>query len=85
MTIRTLSIAAKPTLAHDIRQRIVEDLKEVLLKLAEAGEIESSVIIFKRMGDGWSDRRSGSLNFPDSIGRLEIVKQAWIAEYLRQE
>ena len=84
MTIRKLSIAAKPTLAQGIRQRIVEDLKEVL-KLAEAGEIESSVIIFKRMGDGWSDRLSGLLHFPDSIGRLEIVKQAWIAEYLRQE
>jgi hypothetical protein len=78
----TLSIAPKPTVLDKIKQDIVETLREALAE-AEKGEICSMLLIMKHNDNSWSDERSGSMDFPDAIGRLEIVKQNWIQAYLQ--
>jgi hypothetical protein len=73
--------AAKPTVAEDIKQQCIDLLRKALQE-AEAGEVVSAFVILKRPDHTWSDERSGTMDFPDAIGRLEIVKQSWIRHYL---
>jgi hypothetical protein len=78
-----LRIVQPPTVPEEIRQGVVGLLKDALAQ-AEAGELDAVIVILKRP-TGWSDMRSGVMDFPDAIGRLEIVKQSWIAHYLYGE
>jgi hypothetical protein len=76
-----IAFVPKPSVADNIKSDVVVMLREVLAE-AERGEIDA-VIVIKRMPDGyWADRRSGVIHFSDAIGKLEIVKQSWIASYL---
>jgi len=79
-----VSLVTKPTVADNIKNDIVEILRESLAR-AEAGEVDALLLIEKRPDGHWRDERSGCTNFPDAIGRLEIVKQAWITHYLGEK
>jgi hypothetical protein len=75
------ALVTKPTVADQIRTACVDMLREALDQ-AERGEVSAAVVILRRPDGTWHDERSGCTDFPDAIGRLEIVKQSWIAHYL---
>lgn len=76
-----LKLAVPPTLGEEIKQDCVRILKKALI-MAEAGEVESVLMICKRTDDTWSDEHSGTLKTSEAIGYLEICKQRWISQYL---
>jgi hypothetical protein len=78
-----LRITPKPTASDEMRQAAVEVLREALGK-AEAGNVDACLVILRHPGGRWSDERSGCMDFPEMVGRLEIVKQAWINAYLKE-
>lgn len=77
-----VQLAAPPKIEDTIAADVIRYLKEIL-KEAEEGRIESIIIIAKRPSGFWSERRSGTKNYPEAIGRLEIMKQGWIQEFLQ--
>jgi hypothetical protein len=79
---RIVALAPRPTAVDEIKAQIIKDLEEALAD-ARAGHLESVVIIAKCLDGHWYDRRSGTQAFPEAIGRLEIIKQGWITEYIR--
>lgn len=76
-------LVPKPTAAEEDRLHVVKMLKEALAK-AEAGEVDSALVILHHPDGFWRDERSGVRNFPEWIGRLEVIKQAWISGYLSE-
>ena len=83
MNSSVLSVVGKPSVSDEIKSECANILRRALA-LAEAGDLTAVLVIVKHAGDTWSDERSGAMNFPDAVGRLEIVKQAWINSYLRE-
>lgn len=79
-----VSLAPKPTVDDQIKRGVVELLRELLAD-AEAGKIESLLVIGNCVGSGWFDRRSGTLAFAETVGQLEVVKQTWISSYLAEQ
>ena len=79
-----VALVDKPSVADEIKEGAVEILRKTLAK-AESGEFCSILVIARRPDGTWCDERSGVMDFPDMIGRLEIVKQTWIASYLHGE
>lgn len=78
---KTIVLVPTPTAAEIFRTACVDILRERLAQ-AEAGDIDSVVLIVKHADGTWSDDRSGVDGFPEAIGRLEITKQAWVRAYL---
>lgn len=79
-----IALVPTPTAAEKYKKACVEILRERLAQ-AEAGDIESLVLIVKHADGTWSDDRSGVDGFPEAIGRLEITKHAWITAFLRDK
>ena len=77
-----IALAPKPTVAEAIKTDCVRLLRDALAR-AEAGEIEAVAVILKLTNGRWYDERSGVMDFPEAVGRLEIVKQSWISHYLK--
>jgi hypothetical protein len=68
-----------------VRQDTVAVLKDAL-KAAKKGEIVECVVIARYpddMPDGtrWRELASGTTNFCEWLGRLEILKTGWIEQY----
>lgn len=80
---KVATLAPKPNVREEFRLASIEILRDRLAQ-AEAGDVASVVVIVKHMDGTWSDDRAGTDTFPEAIGRLEIVKQAWINSYLRE-
>ncbi len=78
------SLTPKPTVADEIRARVVDDLREAL-KLAEAGEVAESIVIVRRLDGTWSHYWSGSVDVPEMIGRLEVMKWDWIQRFIAHQ
>lgn len=82
-------MSEKPTLAfvgvhhvdEQMRANCVRVLKEALAQ-AEAGELESILIISRRVDDRWRYEYTGVKRMTETIGQLTIVRHAWITEYL---
>ena len=79
-----IRLTPKPTAQEKHRREVIDDLKRALVE-AEAGEVEASIIILKRCDGYRTDHRSGVDGFAESIGRLEIIKAAWIADYFKAD
>lgn len=78
-----LKIVPKTTVSDEIKNDIINILEKAL-EQAKQGDVECVLVILKQIDGHWSDERSGVVNFSDSIGKLEIIKQSWITEYLKQ-
>ena len=78
-----IALVTKPTVAEEIKVEVLRILREALAK-AEAGDVESCIVILRHPGGSWSDERSGLLKMAEAIGHIEIVKQSWITSYLRE-
>ena len=76
-----IALVVKPTVEQEIQQAAIEILEKALAEARE-GRVYEALVILRRPDGNWVDERSGATNFPDSIGRLEIVKQSWIKSYL---
>ena len=77
-----LSLQPKAKTSEAIQQDIILCLEEAL-ELAKLGEISSVVVILNRVDGWWHEKRSDTTETTRDIGRLEILKQKWIAEYLK--
>ena len=82
MTI--IKLAPKPPASKEIRDNILDILKEYQ-KHAEEGKLECLVIIGGFVDNSWTNHMSGTLDFPQAIGKLQIAMQEWIAEELTKE
>lgn len=78
MTVATL--VTKPTLADEIKEGVVK-LARTVLEDAEAGNASTLLVICVRPDGTWSREWSGTQEMAAMIGRLEITKQEWIAQY----
>ena len=77
-----VKLVAEPTLADDIKAGVVK-LARAVLEDAEAGDASTLLVICVRPNGTWSREWSGTMEMAAMIGRLEITKQEWIAEYSR--
>lgn len=75
-----MKLATAPTASEEARRDTIDILQRLLAE-AEAGEIESIIIIAKRVDGFWFHEQSSVTAFPDAIGRLEIVKASWIEKF----
>lgn len=78
-----VELARKPTASEEAKADCINILRKALA-LAESGDMTTLIIIAQRPDNSWSDERSTAVNFPDAIGRLEIVKQSWITSYIKE-
>lgn len=79
--VRTLRAVQPPTAQAEIREQVVALLERTLAE-AKAGEIDEVFMIIRHPGsDEWSDRATPTMGFTSWIGKLEIVKQTWIANF----
>lgn len=77
-----IALVTKPTAAAEVQESVVRLLRDTLAE-AEAGKITTVIIIIAHADGQWTDRCSDTEHFSDAIGRIEITKQEWIAQYLR--
>ena len=77
----TIALVPKQKTSDEVRKSVVKVLKEAL-DLAEAGEIDTAIIILGHTDGEWSSGCSSTENVSEAIGRLEITKQEWISSYL---
>lgn len=69
-----------PTPINEVKESAVNVLKDVLA-LAEKGEIDNVLIITSNTDGSWSHVYSEALNACEVVGRMEVLKQEWIAAY----
>lgn len=69
--------------ADEIRADVLDILREQLAR-AEAGEIDSVLVVFKYPDGHWGHRHSGVVGFSEAIGQIETIKQDWIDAYRNQ-
>lgn len=79
----SVTLVTKPTAAEEVRESVIRLLRKTLDE-AEAGQIETVIIIGRAPDGEWINRASETNHFSDAIGRLEITKAEWIAQYLEQ-
>ena len=79
-----VALVPKPKASDEVRESVIRLLRKSLDE-AEAGEIVSAIMILRRADGEWIDRASTTERFSEDIGRLEITKQKWIAQYLQDE
>jgi hypothetical protein len=78
----TIALVPKAKAADDVRESVTRLLRDSL-EQAERGEVDTVIIILGHPDGEWSDRCSSTQKLSAAIGRLEITKQEWVAEYLR--
>lgn len=83
--ISQLRVVAAPSAEDEIRVEVVNMLKEAL-EQAERGEVSEIFMILKHPGtDEWSDRATMTQHLSEWIGKLEITKQSWITQFLKED
>ena len=73
-----------PKVDDEINEDIIDILKESLVD-AEAGKIQTIIVISTSPNGEWSHSMSGTDGITAAIVRLEITKQEWINRYIRSE
>lgn len=76
-------LVTKPTLPEEIKEGAVKLARAVLADV-EAGNVSTLLVIAARPDGSWSREWSGTMEMAEMIGRLEITKQEWIAEYAKK-
>lgn len=77
----TLHIISRKTVDQETRDSVSSALNDVV-KLADKGEIDVVCIIARHLDGSWTHRTSDTDCFPETIGRLEILKSEWIKQHL---
>ena len=79
-----IALVPKTKASDEVRESVVELLRKSLAEAA-AGDITSAIVILRHADGEWTDRCSDTVTFSEDIGRLEITKQRWIAQYLKYQ
>lgn len=79
-----IRLVTKPTVNDEIKASVIKFLRKAL-EQAEAGDVAGAILTIRRPNGFWSHDMTQIADFPDAIGRLEIVKQCWIASYVADE
>ena len=77
-----MRLVPKPALPADIKESVVRILRS-RLEEAERGEIDTVIVLAHHTDKDWSESASGTDRFSDAIARIEITKQSWINQYLK--
>ena len=80
---KVLRLAPKPTLPEEIKAAAIELIEKVLVDV-KAGNVTTVLVVVGRPDGTWSREWSGTMEMAEMIGRLEITKQEWIAQYSKQ-
>ena len=76
-----ISLVTKPSASAEIKADVVRLIKDALRE-AENGNVLSVVMIVRYADGTWGDNASATTHFPDTLGRLEILKYEWIKKYI---
>jgi hypothetical protein len=74
-------ISLVPEPDTEVRDSVVQ-LLESLLEDARAGKLDTFAGVIHQTSGGWAEVASTTEVFLEAIGRIEILKQTWIANYL---
>lgn len=77
-----VTLVPKAKTTDDVRESVVRLLRDSLAQ-AEAGDVDTVIIILSHPDGEWSDRCSDTEKLSEAIGRLEITKQEWVSQYLK--
>lgn len=77
-----IGVVPRPSASDNIKTELLAMAEEFLAQV-RAGEIIEVVMVIKHPTNEWSNRWSGSLDYPRTIGELEITKHEMIASYSR--
>lgn len=77
-----IGVVPRPSASETIKAELLT-IAEQFLAEVRAGEVTEVVMIIKHPTTQWSNRWSGSLDYPRTIGELEITKHEMIANYSR--
>jgi hypothetical protein len=77
-----IKLAPKPSLSAEVKAQVVLLAQQVLAQ-AEAGEIQSFVILAKQLDGSWDSRASAIVGMSDAIGQLEMLKHHWIDQFIK--
>jgi hypothetical protein len=77
-------LVPKPTADDEVRQSVIDLLRETLAD-AEAGKIITALIIIEQTNGEWGNRWSGTTHFAETIGRLEVTKYEMIKQFADRE
>lgn len=78
-----ISLVDRLKSSDDYRKEIIDALNAALRR-AENGETDSVVIIERQPNKYWLFNFGGERSVVEMVGRIEILKQEWIAEYLKK-
>lgn len=81
--MKIVELVPKPSLDDEIKNGAIK-LARTVLEDVEAGNVTTLLIIAVRPDGSWSREWSGTVEMAAMIGRLEITKQEWIAEYSKK-
>lgn len=76
-------LVTPPSISDEIKESIITELTS-LLEQAKNGEFSTFLAVFKRANGRWGHYESGTMDFCEAVGRLEIVKVEWINEFTNQ-
>lgn len=76
-----LNLVSKPRASDEDRKDIVALLRRTLAE-AEAGELDTVILLARRPDGYWAERYSGVSPMTDLIGRLTIVQAQMVRRYL---
>lgn len=71
------------TSKDDAFSSVISELEKAL-EAAKQGQIDAVVVLARCTNGKWTEWHSGARNFPDMVGKMEIVKHDWIAQYNRE-
>lgn len=77
-----IKLVTKPTVSTEVREAVVEELRGLLIE-AEAGTIETVVVIAQYHDGRWSCSKLKTAQVSQTVGRLEIMKSEWIMQILK--
>lgn len=79
--VTPLGLVPKPKAEDTIQAQALAHLAALTL-LAHNGQISGLMIIASHPDGTYSEALTGTSNFRQMIGQLEVIKQTWIGQYL---
>lgn len=76
-----IALVPKATADDDTKDSCVRLLRHAL-EQAESGQLTTVILIVEHVDGDWLNHVSETSNFSKAIGRLEITKAEWVAQYL---
>jgi hypothetical protein len=72
----TVQLVPKPKTSDEVRESVVSILRTSLAE-AEAGDVDTVILIMSRPDGEWITRQSMTMKLSESIGRMFIAMHEW--------